>query len=606
MQRHFFVLLCLYLTSNSMKFKNIIFLSLIMFIGSLNSFSTVHSHSNMPEIALINQKVNEVIYHTVVKGETVYSIASAYNNTVSEVYKLNPYAEKGIKAGDRLQLLKAPKKATGFSNHRIEPKETLFSVSCMYKVSVDDLKDANAGLDENTFSIGKTIKIPIYNSAPVFANNNVATVIASNSEYKVKKGETLYSIGKNNNVSVEALLNANPSLRDGGLRDGMILIIPNAKAGESRVNPGKQEPLVVETPYAKVGDVVRVGILLPFMDNNGSVLKDKLIEYYEGLLLAVKEMKEKGLNAEIYAFDIGTEKNTKKLESLLGTNEMKNLHLIIGGVSKPQIDILTKFSKNTGIKYVIPFGSVADINFVPTLFQMTTPHSSLYNEVISAFKPRFDDYNIIFVSEAGSNNDKSDFVDELKKELTRSNIQFKTLNASANLSNDIKKQLSSSQNNILIPTSSSEATLRRLINASNSLTGESITFFGYPEWQTYGQHISNLHKYNTYIYSIFFLDEQAKDVQNFAADYKRWYNKNLINSYPKYGYLGYDTGLYFLTALNKYGSNFENSIRSIKVPTLQSAIHFVKDGNRGGFINDGLYLIHYQPGSGIEKIDISK
>lgn len=589
-----------------MKFKNIFFLFVILFVGSLDSSIIAVNSSNGSETLSVDQKVNEVISHTVTKGETVYSIAAAHGTTVNDIYKLNPSAERGIKAGDKLQLLKTARKVSGFSNHQIEAKETLFSVSRMYNISVDDIKNANTGLTESTFSIGKTIRIPLFNSSSVSVNNNAVQSSGSDFDYKVKKGETLYSIGKSNNVSVEALLNANPSLKDGGLRDGMTLIIPKGKTNGSRTSIGRQESSIVETPYAAKGETIRVGILLPFIDNNGSVSKEKLAEYYEGFLLAVKDVKEKGLNAEIYAFDIGTERSTKKLESLLGTNEMKNLHLVIGGVSKAQIDILTKFSKKTGIKYVIPFGSVTDLNSVSTLFQITTSHSSLYDEVTTAFKYRFNDYNIVFVSDAGGNNDKSDFVNELKKELTRSNIQFKNTSLSENFSDDIKKVLSSSEKNIIIPSSSSENTLRRLINGANSLTSESVTFFGYPEWQTYGQHTASLHKYNSYIYSIFFLDEQAKDVQAFASDYKRWYNKNLINSYPKYGYLGYDAGLYFLTALNKSGSNFENSIGTLRVPTLQSAIHFTRENNKGGFINDGLYLIHYQVGSGIEKIDISK
>ncbi|MBK5719700.1 LysM peptidoglycan-binding domain-containing protein [Dysgonomonas sp. Marseille-P4677] len=586
-----------------MKFKNIVFLSAIMFIGSLNSFSAVTDSSDMGEIVSIDQKANEIVSHIVAKGETVYSIAATYNTTVNEIYRLNPKAEKGIKTGDKLQVIKMARKATGFSNHQIEAKETLFSVSRMYNISVDDLKKANVGLDESTFNIGKTIRIPSFNTSSVVAGNNASANI--NIEYKVKKGDTLYNIGKNNNVSVEALLTANPSLKDGGLKDGMILIIPRSANGQ-KLNDKKQEPLIAETPYAKKGETVRVGVLFPFMDNGGSIPKEKLIEYYEGFLLAVKEVKEKGLNAEIYTFDIGAEKNTKKLESLLGTNEMKNLHLVIGGVSKQQIDVLTKFSKRTGIKYVVPFASVTDLNTIPTMFQMTTSHSSLYSEVVTTFKSRFRDHNIIFVSEAGSNNDKSDFVNELKKELTRSNIQFKTTASSESLSDDVMKLLSSSEKNILIPTSSSELTLRRLLVAINSAAAESITLFGYPEWQTYTQHTASLHKYNSYIYSIFFLNEQAKEVQNFEADYKKWYNKNLVNSFPKYGYLGYDAGLYFLSALNKYGSNFENNIGNLRVATLQSAVHFAQVNHNGGFINDGLYLIHYQTGSGIEKIDISK
>lgn len=583
-----------------MKLKHILLLSFI----ALASF-TCPSYGYTTSIS-VTQKINDdIITHTVAKGETVYSIAAAYHTTVQQIYKLNPKAEQGIKAGDKLLILKV-KAITGYSNHLIEAKETLYSVSRMYKITVDDLKDANPGLTESSFSIGKTIRIPMFGgtpsgSAPYTATNNT---IKSNTEYKVQKGETLYSIGKANNTTVEALLNANPSLKNGGLRDGMTIIIPRGQATNTANVVSENYTTVQETPYATKGETVRVGILLPFTDNNGSVSKDKLAEYYEGFLIALKDMKSKGLNAEIFTFDAGPEKNTKRLESLMETNEMLNLHLIIGGVSKQQIDVLTKFSKKTGIKYVIPFGSSSEINTDPLLFQMTSSHSSLYPEVISAFVKRFSNYNIIFVSESGSNNDKNDFVNELKKELSKSGIQSKTITKSTNLTDDLKAVLGVG-NNIIVPTSSTEATLRRVTAALNMTTGSSVTLFGYPEWQTYTGQVANLHKYNAYIYSIFFLDEQQGTVQSFANQYKQWYNKNLINSFPKWGYLGYDTGLYFLTALKQYGSTFENNISRLDVPTLQSSIHFNKVNNNGGHINNGIYFIHYKENSSLEKINIT-
>lgn len=577
-----------------MKLKNILLLS---FILTVSFTGIVFAHSATTSVsASIN---DDIITHTVAKGETVYSIAAAYHTNVQQVYKLNPNAEQGIKYGDKL-FIPNVKIAKSYSNHTIEAKETLYSVSRMYKISESDLKDANPGLSESTFNIGKTVKIPVYSNTPILTTNT-----SKPTEYKVKKSETLYGIGKANNVSVEALLSANPSIRENGLKEDMTLIIPGTGIANTNTPTTKNTKRAGNTPYAAKGETVKVGILLPFTDNGGTIQKDKLEEYYEGFLIAVKNMKEKGLNAEIYTFDTGSEKNTKRIESLLETNELRGLHLIIGGVSKQQIDILTKFSKKTGIKYVVPFGIPSDIDSDPLLFQMTTSHSSLYPEAIAAFSKKFKNYNIIFVSETGSNNDKTDFTNELKKELTKVNAQIKNVSASDDLTETLKASLDIYSKNIVVPTSSSEATLRKITTAASSITDNSITLFGYPEWQTYSNQIANLHKFGAYIYSIFFLNEQQDSVQDFAKEFKLWYNKNMINSFPRWAYLGYDTGLYFLTALKDNGSNFDNNISRIKVPTLQSSIAFKQVGRDGGYINNGLYFIQYRSDSSIEKIDIS-
>lgn len=574
-----------------MNLKKVFLLTLVLIASSTGIFFTNAATLHTAPIS-VEFTYDDIIIHTVAKGETVYSIASMYNTTVQQIYAMNPSAEKGIKTGDKLRILKG-KTISGYSNHLIEAKETLYSVARMYNISVDEVKNANPGLSESSFKTGKTIKIPKFGSA-----TNIS------STYSVEKGETLYSISRKYNVSVESLLAANPSIKDNGLKEGATLNIPEKTSLPNQSNHRPVEPQVVTESISK-GETARIGIFFSFTDTGSSIQKDKLAEYYEGFLLALRDLKAKGLNAEVYTFDIDSEKNTKKLESLLSTNEVKNLHLMIGGVSKQQIEIMSKFSKKTGIKYVIPFGSTGSIDSNPDLFQMTTSHSNLYPEIISAFTKRFDDYNIIFISETGS-NDKSEFVAELKKGLSKSNIQYKTITGSENLLENINANLRSGRN-ILVPTSSSEATLRKILATVEILNSSSVSLFGYPEWQAYTQHTEALHKFDSYIYSIFFLDEQQKEVQDVANEYKSWYGKNMINSYPKWGYLGYDAGLFFLTALKQYGSEFESNLTRMKVQTLQSAINFKRvNGKNGGYINNGLYFVHYKTNSLIEKVDISK
>lgn len=585
-----------------MRIKNLFFITLfILSLGTSNVLAKDTETVNRTTIIPLEAN-DDIITHTVSQGETVYSIAAAYQTTVQEIYRLNPKAEKGIKVGQKLKIPKVTLVVSGYSSHLIEPKETLYSVARMYKISEKDIKDANPGLSESNFRSGQKIKIPQFKNPNLVPAKTTYPSNITNS-YLVQKGETLYSIGKKNNVSVDDLINANAQLKDSGLKEGMTIVIPNNNLPANTGNPLITSTFT-EAPYASKGELVKVGVLLPFLDKKGSVSKEKLAEYYEGFLLAVKQLKDKGLNAEIYTFDIGAEKNTKKLESLLGTTEMNNLHLILGGVSKQQIDVLAKFSNKKGIKYIMPFGSSNEIDANPNLFQITSSHSSLYPEIVEAFAQQNKNHNIIFVSEAGSNNNESKFVEALKKELSSSGILFKTTASTSNLTSDINKVLDPSKKNILVPTSSSELTLRRIISAIPEMDKE-ISLFGYPEWQIYTQHQAALHKYDTHIFSIYFVDEHQRDVQNLLEEYKVWYNKPLINSFPKYAYLGYDAGLFFLTALNKYGSNFENQASKIQVPTIQSAIHFKKNSDKGGYINKGIYFVNYKTNSDIEKIDIS-
>ena len=105
--------------------------------------------------------------------------------------------------------------------------------------------------------------------------------------------------------------------------------------------------------------------------------------------------------------------------------------------------------------------------------------------------------------------------------------------------------------------------------------------------------LEDFYALNTYIYSNFYADNLAANVQNFYTSYKTWYSKNLINTFPKYGILGFDTGMYFISAIHKYGANFENNLDKIKYASIQTGFDFHRVNNWGGFINTNLFIVHY-------------
>lgn len=612
-----------------MKIKNI-FLYTLLAMGSM-SISAIPVKENAPVSVEITSPQADYIVHSVKKGETIFSIAKKYGITVEDIYNLNKWAQRGIRTGDKLKIPKDAQKSqgkdniagtpvrnksdkpvAGYKTHIIETKQTLYSLGLIYNVTVEDILAANPGLNEGNFQIGKTIQIPVYVENMPDAPTHVQAVSSAGNAvnsaslgHKVQRGETIYGISKAYGLTEKELVDNNPSLVN-GLKTDMVLKIPVKQGQIAGDNTLPQLPLIAQpTPSMQKGEVMRIGVLLPFSEKNGSISQEKLVEYYNGFLLGVREMKEKGCDAEIYAFDIGTEKNTKKLKSLLETVEMNNLHLVIGGISPEQINVLSDFSRRTGIKYIIPFGAKKP-GIAANIFQMTTPHSYLYPKIISIFKNKFRDHNIIFVSEAGSDNNKQDFVNDLKNELTVAGMPFKAVTASGDIVKDLKAAIVVGKKNMLVPTSSSEASLKRIFALMNTLPQENLCLFGYPDWQAYPLQDNQLHKYNAHIYSIFFLDENQSKVEKVTEEYKRWYNKRMINSYPKYAFLGYDTAIYFMTSLNSFGSNFDEDIARIKAQTLQSSVFFESDIKDGGFINTGIYFVRFKPDNSFEKTEYSR
>jgi N-acetylmuramoyl-L-alanine amidase len=90
--------------------------------------------------------------------------------------------------------------------------DTLYSISQKYKISVDDLKRINNLKNNNIY------KGQILNITEVINNNNTE-------KYIVKKGDTLYSIAKDNNISIDKLKELN-SLKSNDLYIGDQIVIP--------------------------------------------------------------------------------------------------------------------------------------------------------------------------------------------------------------------------------------------------------------------------------------------------------------------------------------------------------------------------------------------
>ncbi len=546
-------------------------------------------------------------YHTVRQGETVFSISRQYEISTEDIYDLNPQARNGIKPQEILRL-PDDNNSTHYILHTVLPKETLYSLSKKYNIGIEDILAANDGLNSTNFKAGSVIRIP---KSPIKTVNVKNESDPAATTHRVLSGETLYSISRIYNVTIDQITDLNPEIKTNGLKKDMLLIIPNNRnTSQPAINISPETNLLSQMVANNAG-VIKIGLLLPFIDIQQNQ-KARFVEYYEGFLLAVEDMKKRRYSIDLYAFDIRKGNNTKKLESLLETAEMKSLDMIIGGVTEQEIRIISEFTKEYGIEYAIPFPVRSESTVTnPDAFHSNVSPSILYPKIAEIFTNKFGDCNIIILENGSANdNDKQDYVNILKKRLSSLGIPNQTLSIDNALSNNLQVAFSSSKKNIIVPASSSLMTLGKIIPAIRSNVNDEsffdVSLFGYPDWQTYTvQYLDDFFKYDTYIFSSFFVDNNDFRTRQFTERFQKWYGKSMINSYPKYGILGYDTGLYFITALAKGQGKMKGNIPASDVPSLQSAFYFNMYNNIGN-INTGLYFIHYTKNLTIEKIDYSK
>lgn len=107
------------------------------------------------------------VKHQMEPKETLYALSRKYNVTVAEIKGANPGVDiNDIKIGQIILIPTKYKPATQTASasrggtHKVKPKETLYGLSKMYNVSVEDLKKANPAIAEQGLQIGMELNIP--------------------------------------------------------------------------------------------------------------------------------------------------------------------------------------------------------------------------------------------------------------------------------------------------------------------------------------------------------------------------------------------------------------------------------------------------------------
>ena len=371
-----------------MKFIHTICLSLLL---SASSFYT----------GISAQTTQSYFLHTVSKGQSLDSIARMYDTTVDEIVRLNPGSDVQINDGQELKI--PQKQSTGKGNtqsfHTIQAGETLYQLTVKYKVTAKEICAANPGLSAANFRIGQVIAIPAADSTDT---ETVETQPEQQPEapkkqtwkdmHKVQRKETIFSISQEYGITQEELIAANPELRTQKLKKGMFLFIPYSKAEEQKKTPvapvttPTNEELFKESQFEqKKISTVKVALLLPFMtgtDNKEE--QQRMTEYYEGVLLALQDLKAENISVDLYTYD--TKGNTATLRTILNNEGLKNMDLIIGGVRTANINLLAEYASKNQIRLVIPFANKVDQVFNnPNIYQVNTPQSYLYSEADEHF-----------------------------------------------------------------------------------------------------------------------------------------------------------------------------------------------------------------------------
>ena len=179
---------------------------------------------------------NNMFMYTVKSGDTLYKIATKYNTTVNAIKELNYLKSDNLTIG---QILRIPETYTkeedlvlpNYINYVVQKGDTLYGIAKKYNINVDTIIKDNS-LTNNNLTIGQNLRIRI-------SSNNIEIEECFGPDYipptndipyityTVKKGDSLYTIANKYNTSVSAITNLN-NLTSNNLTIGQILKIPQS------------------------------------------------------------------------------------------------------------------------------------------------------------------------------------------------------------------------------------------------------------------------------------------------------------------------------------------------------------------------------------------
>ncbi len=501
---------------------------------------------------------------------------------------MNTYIKNSIKLLLILTLclfassLFAQKKVRIFE-HKVQAKETLYGLAKRYHTDIESIKRLNPWLKIDGLKIGDKLLIRLDSNSP----QKVERTKATNDTHIVEKGETLYGISRTYGITIDELLAANPQISRARFVIGAKLKIPKAKpitlpADKTKtVAPDTISPLIPQIILDKIRDFederyVDVLLMLPFEKSS------YYVEFYEGLLMAVNDLKKQGISIRLTAEIANDEKDLKRL---IKSDILEDKELIIAGTTKDEIRLLNRANKNKKTFILSPFVSATDISLRRHNFiEIHQDLQDLEEASVHHFVQEFQDMPIVFLN--NGTDDESNFVTRLKKKLRREHIKFTERHITAG------NKIVELSNTVFVPVTADKKTAEDVF----SVLPPTIPYrvFAYPQWQSYGSEFEKLmFQHNTTIYSSFYLNLQMPEIRDFLIKYHAWFDKKIGANYPKYSLLAYDISRYFIRAYALHRDTFPEFSYSLPYDGLQMDIQLEDKG--AYYRNKRFYWITFSP-----------
>ena len=509
-------------------------------------------------------------------------------------------------------------------SHIVQEKQTLYSISKAYQVSIDDIYLFNPTLKETGLKKNSIIIIPSKDAikatqpqeeVTVKAEEKVETPTAAEPAAEIERVhiakwyEDLDIIAAQYGVTAESIIKAN-NLKGKklGKRQKLVIPIQEKTAPVETIAAGPEISIVTpadttavtETAVIEAAPIKKVNasILLPLTTVEGQPNRNN-VDFYCGALIAVYDLGKEGIDCNLNVFDIMDNRSSHTLDVIKGSD------VVIGPISTG--DLTKVFFSTSNLKGIVsPLDPRAEkmVKDHHAMIQAPTPHIIQYRDLVKWIEEDFREGDkVVMITEKGARH-SNNITAPVKEALDSSALAYSPFSYSILEGRDITEPLTALMStegaNRILVASESEAFVNDVIRNLNLLIYNNLEIVLYTPSKVKGFEtieVENFHNTTMHVSLGYYIDYEAEDVKDFLLKYRALYNTEP----SQFAFQGYDVAKYFLGLSARYGESWKEHLTETPEKMLQSSFNFVKHAS-GGYINNGVRRIVYDKGYEIRNV----
>ncbi|MBO4434160.1 MAG: LysM peptidoglycan-binding domain-containing protein [Bacteroidales bacterium] len=498
-----------------------------------------------------------------------------------------------------------------YLSHSVQERQTLYSIAKAYGVSVDDIYNANPTLQRTGLLKGSIILIPLKEQESAETEDSV--YIPEKGTYKehlVKWYETIDDIAAMYGLTVEALMEFN-HMDSAKLNRRQVIYIPLSpeEIAAAQDAPEVDEDITIVSQPAEpdtvsvtdyvIGDdlipedddtivgksTVNIALALPFNAEGRSSSMN--MDFYAGVLLALRDLQAEGIFTHLTAFD------TKA--GMPSAYQLSKNDFVLGPVSLQDLNaVLERLDGETTVISPLDQKAVVLRDSFPNFIQAPSYIENQYLELAQWLdETRNDGENIVILCEKGG----SAICTALKDAITARGLNYEILAYSVSEGTRIRSRLESMlqkgrMNHLVVASENESFVSDAMLNLSlMNNKGYKITSYGTSKLRLLDAVDNNYyHQTSLHLTTAYYVDYDDPDVNKFILAFRALYNTEP----SQFAFQGYDTAYYFISMIAQYGDKWKKYLDKNKVCMLHLDFLFNRHEN-GSLSNGAIRRIIYNP-----------